>query len=124
MTTDNEEVWQKHISEINPVSGDCSLVDDAVMLWADEKIKQLAAALAKNAELEQQIKVYREALEIKCLYFGQTENDRKALAQPFDTSALERYRKEVLSQSLEYERGYTEGLKIGQELRRMASQKE
>ena len=74
----NEEVWKKHIAEINPVSGDCSLVDDAVMLWADEKIKQLATELAKNAELT---KVVEHLAECGYLYHGAEgmDNDQQIL---------------------------------------------
>ena len=45
VTAELEARWSKHIAEIDPLSGDCALVDDDVLRYVDLKIKRLEAAL-------------------------------------------------------------------------------
>ncbi len=44
-----EKKWQNHIDEIDPMSGDCTLVDDDVLLWAENRLNELQALLEMSA---------------------------------------------------------------------------
>ena len=45
MTTLNELQWGIHISEIDQTSGDCTLIDDEVLIWANNRMYELQALL-------------------------------------------------------------------------------
>lgn len=44
-----KEQWEKHIDEIDPMAGDCTLIDDEVLLWAENRINELQALLEMAA---------------------------------------------------------------------------
>ena len=41
--------WDKHISEIDQSNGDCTLIDDDVIIWADNRMNELQALLEMSA---------------------------------------------------------------------------
>jgi len=49
MTTLNELQWGIHISEIDQTSGDCTLIDDEVLVWANNRMYELQALLEMSA---------------------------------------------------------------------------
>ena len=49
MESNAQAQWNKHISEIDPSNGDCALVDDEVMLWANNRMNELQALIEMSA---------------------------------------------------------------------------
>lgn len=44
-----KEEWQKHIDEIDPDDGNCALVDDDVLLWAENRLTKMQSMLERAA---------------------------------------------------------------------------
>ncbi|MDP1594161.1 MAG: hypothetical protein Q8L80_07955 [Gallionella sp.] len=44
-----KEEWQKHINEIDPEDGSCALVDDDVLLWAENRLTKMQSMLERAA---------------------------------------------------------------------------
>ena len=49
MENNMQSQWDKHISEIDPLNGDCTLIDDEVMLWANNRMNELQSLLEMSA---------------------------------------------------------------------------
>jgi len=49
MENNMQSQWDKHISEIDPSNGDCALIDDDVIIWADNRMNELQALLEMSA---------------------------------------------------------------------------
>jgi len=49
MGNNMQSQWDKHISEIDPSNGDCTLIDDEVIIWSDNRMNELQALLEMSA---------------------------------------------------------------------------
>ena len=41
--------WKKHISEIDPMNGDCTLINDDVLIWAENRLNELQALVEMSS---------------------------------------------------------------------------
>ena len=41
--------WKKHIAEIDPMNGDCTLINDDVLLWAENRMNELQALVEMSS---------------------------------------------------------------------------
>ena len=41
--------WKKHIAEIDPMNGDCTLINDDVLIWADNRMNELQALVEMSS---------------------------------------------------------------------------